>query len=198
VTSEEVLEALEEAGAVRHGHFKLTSGLHSDTYIQTARVLENPYMARALAGAAAEPYLKRSIDLVVAPAVGGIVFGYAVADALGARFIYAERVKGKMTFRRNFRVHASERVIVAEDVVTTGGSVREVVDLVRQAGGDVAGVVAVVDRSAERDFEAPFSPLVTFQLEAHDPAKCPMCEEGRPIDSPGSRQLAAEEAAEAD
>jgi orotate phosphoribosyltransferase len=198
VTSEEVLEALEEAGAVRHGHFKLTSGLHSDTYIQTARVLEHPYMTRALAGAAAQAYQEKSIDLVVAPAVGGIVFGYAVADALGARFIFSERVRGKMTFRRNFRVHKGERVIVAEDVVTTGGSVAEVVDLVRHGGGEVAAVVALVDRSDDPSFDADFSPLVTFKAETHDPGKCPMCEEGLPIDSPGSRSLAAEEAAEAD
>lgn len=195
---DEVLEALEEAGAIRHGHFELTSGRHSDTYIQTAQVLEHPYMTRALAGAAAEPYQRSAVDVVLAPAVGGIVFGYAVAEALSVRSIFAERVKGKMALRRNFRIHAGERVLVAEDVVTTGGSVKEVIDLAESAGGEVLGVVALVDRGGKKKFGSRFSPLLEFRLESHEAIECPLCAEGIEIDSPGSRSLAEEEAAEAD
>lgn len=198
MTRDEILEALEETGAVRHGHFRLTSGLHSNTYIQTAQVFENPYLTRALAGAASQAYERASVDVVVAPAVGGIVFGYAVADSVGARFMYAERVDGAMSLRRNFRVRPGERVLVAEDVVTTGGSVGEVLELVRSSGGDIVGVVALVDRMMGATFDVPYAPLLEFKLEAHEPDECPLCEEAIPIDSPGSRTLAAEEAAEAD
>lgn len=198
MTKDEILEALETAGAVRQGHFELSSGLHSDTYIQTALVLEHPYMTKALATEAAASYQDEDVDVVVAPAVGGIVFGYAVADALGARFIYTEREDGKMTLRRNFEIHPGEKVLVAEDVVTTGGSVGEVVKLARAAGGDVVGVVALVDRGGPRDFDVRFDPVLSQELVAYEPDECPMCSRLEPVDKPGSRRLAAQEAAEAD
>lgn len=198
MTRDEILDALETAGAVRRGHFELSSGLHSDTYIQTALVMEHPYMTKALATEAATPLKGKHVDVVVAPAVGAIVFGYAVADALGARFVYAEREDGRMTLRRNFAIDAGEKVVVAEDVVTTGGSVAEVVELARRAGGNVLGVVTLVDRGGPKDFDAPLYPVLTQELIACPPSACPLCEAGQPIDRPGSRQLAAEEAAEAD
>jgi orotate phosphoribosyltransferase len=199
LTRDEILDALEEAGAVRRGHFKLTSGLHSDTYIQTALVLEHPYMTKAMASAGAERFQRDDVDVVISPAVGAIVFGYAVADQLGARFIYAERERGKMRLRRNFAVEPGEKAVVVEDVVTTGSSVAEVVELVKKAGGEVLGVISLVDRGGEKAFCAPvYNPVLTFELVAYDPADCPMCAKGLPIDTPGSRQLAAEEAAERD
>ncbi|MEG2983024.1 MAG: phosphoribosyltransferase family protein, partial [Raoultibacter sp.] len=129
---EEILAALQDTGAVRHGHFQLTSGRHSDTYIQCARVLEDTRLTNAFA-----------IDMVASPAVGGIIFGYAVASALGTKMIFSERKEGVMVFRRNFEVPAGARVLVCEDVVTTGGSVKEVCDLIEEAGGVVVAVVSM-------------------------------------------------------
>lgn len=198
MTKDEIIDALETAGAIRHGHFELSSGLHSGTYVQTALVMEHPYMTKALATEASVPYRDDHVDVVVAPAVGAIVFGYAVADALGARFIYAEREAGAMRLRRNFQIQPGERVLVAEDVVTTGGSVGEVVRLAREAGGEVVGIAALVDRSSHRELDVPLSAVLTQDIVSYPPSECPLCREGRPIDRPGSRRLAAEEAAEAD
>jgi orotate phosphoribosyltransferase len=126
---------------------------------------------------------------VVAPAVGGIVFGYAVAQALGTRFIFAEREEGKMTLRRAFEIERGTRVLVAEDVVTTGGSVKEVVDVVREQGGEVVGVVSLIDRGGERKFDEPFYPLLPLEIESWDPLDCGLCADGVDLYSPGSRQL---------
>jgi len=140
ITEEGVLEVLIDAGAILHGHFQLTSGLHSDTYVQCARVLEDPALTTRLAEAMAALVADERIDVVAAPAVGGIIIGFAVAQALGVRFIFSERQNGEMVFRRGFSIEPGERVLVVEDVVTTGGSVAEVVALVQAAGGEVAAV----------------------------------------------------------
>lgn len=189
VAENEVLDSLRDAGAILHGHFQLTSGRHSDTYVQCARVLEDPALTTRLAAAMAESVADRGIDVVAAPAVGGIIIGFAVAQALGVRFIFTERQHGTMTFRRSFTVSPGERVLVVEDVVTTGGSVAEVIDLVRKSGGEVVAVASIIDRGGEKAFSAEFQPLLRLQVESMEPHDCPQCAEGTPINSPGSRRL---------
>jgi len=190
LSESDVRAALVETGAIRSGHFRLTSGRHSDTYVQCARVLENPTLTVALAQTAVSKLpVDLEVDLVVAPAVGGIVIGFAVAFALDRRFIFAERQEGAMTLRRAFEVQPGQRVLVVEDVVTTGGSVAEVIEVVQDNGGDVVGVVSLIDRGGERRFDAPYWPLLSLSVDSWDPADCSLCAEGVEVYSPGSRSL---------
>ncbi len=189
MTEEQVLSALKEAGAVLDGHFVLTSGRHSDTYVQCARVLENTPLTTRLGRSAAARIGERRVDLVASPAVGGIVFGFAVAQALGVKFIFTEREGGEMVFRRSFDVPAGSRVLVVEDVVTTGGSVAEVVALVKAAGAEVVGVVSLIDRGGEKAFAEELWPLLQLEVESWDPSECGLCASGVPVHSPGSRRL---------
>lgn len=190
MTDAEVLSALENANALKSGHFVLTSGRHSDRYVQCARILEDPRLTTALAETAVSRLPEGlDIDLVAAPAVGGLIIGFAVAQALGVKFIFSEREQGAMVFRRSFEVPQGARVLVAEDVVTTGGSVAEVIDLVRAAGGDVAGVVSLIDRGGDKAFDAQYWPLLRLQVESWDPASCTLCAAGTPVHSLGSRRL---------
>jgi len=187
----EIHSALEETRALRHGHFVLTSGRHSDSYVQCARVLENPVLTTALAQTAVDRLpLDLGIDVVAAPAVGGLIIGFAVAQALGVKFIFSERQDGRMVFRRSFAVREGERVLVVEDVVTTGGSVAEVIALVESAGGKVAGVVSLIDRGGSKSFQAPYWPLLRLDVESWEASACGLCAAGVPVDSPGSRRLA--------
>lgn len=189
---EEILEVLKETGAVRHGHFKLTSGRHSDTYIQCARIQEFPALNNQLAEVAVGKLPEDiEIDLVAAPAVGGIVFGYAVAAALNKRFIWSERVDGAMTLRRSFEVKPGEKVLICEDVVTTGGSVQELIELIEQNGGDIIGVVSMIDRGGSRKFDADYYPLIELPTPSWDVADCALCKQGVDVYSPGSRHVAA-------
>jgi orotate phosphoribosyltransferase len=168
----------------------LTSGRHSDSYVQCAKVLEDPALTTRLAQTAVERLpASLDIDLVAAPAIGGLVIGFAVAQALGVKFIFSEREQGRMVFRRSFAVPAGARVLVVEDVVTTGGSVAEVIDLVQQAGGEVVGVVSLIDRGGEKKFDAPFWPLLRLEVESWDAESCSLCADGVPVYSPGSRRL---------
>lgn len=190
LSSAQVFDALKGADAIRQGHFVLTSGRHSDTYVQCARILEDPGLTTKLAEAAATRLPKEiEIDLVAAPAVGGLIIGFAVAQALGVKFIFSEREAGAMVFRRSFGVPPGSRVLVVEDVVTTGGSVAEVIALVRAAGAEVVGVTALIDRGGEKVFDAPFWPLLQLEVESWEPASCHLCRAGEPITSPGSRGL---------
>jgi orotate phosphoribosyltransferase len=189
MTEAEVLSALEDAHAILIGHFRLTSGRHSDRYVQCARVLEDPVLVTRLARAIVERLGERRIDLVAAPAVGGIIIGFAVAQALGVKFIFSEREDGEMTFRRGFEVPAGARVLIVEDVVTTGGSVAEVVALVRAAGGDPIAVAALIDRGGRKSFDAEFFPLLRLQVESWEPQTCGLCAAGVPLYAPGSRVL---------
>lgn len=191
MSSEDAHQAFVASGAIRSGHFQLTSGRHSDRYVQCARVLEDPTLTVQLARTAVSKIpADVEVDLVISPAVGGIVIGFAVAFALDRRFIFAERQNGSMTLRRAFEVAPGTRVLVVEDVVTTGGSVQEVIQLVEQAGAEVVGVVALIDRGGDRAFTAPYWPLLTLSVSSWDPAECTLCAEGVDIYSPGSRQLA--------
>jgi len=190
LTDENILQALKDADAIRTGHFVLTSGRHSDTYVQCARILEDPALVTLLAKTAVERLPEGlQIDLVAAPAVGGLIIGFAVAQALGVKFIFSEREEGRMVFRRAFEVPARARVLVVEDVVTTGGSVGEVIDLVREAGGEVVGVVSLIDRGGDKKFDAPFWPLLQLEVESWAAESCGLCADEVPVYSPGSRRL---------
>ncbi|MCX8007529.1 MAG: orotate phosphoribosyltransferase [Coriobacteriia bacterium] len=189
MTEEEVLEVLKRADAVLTGHFQLTSGRHSDTYVQCARVLEDPALTTRLAAALAERVSASGIDLVAAPAVGGIVIGFAVAQALGVRFIFSEREQGVMRFRRGFSVPPGARVLIVEDVVTTGGSVAEVIALVREAGGVPVAVASMIDRGGPKAFDLPLYPLLRLEVDSWEPDACALCSASVPLYSPGSRRL---------
>ena len=189
MSESDVLEALRQAGAILSGHFVLTSGRHSDTYVQCARVLEDPQLTTKLAQAIAERVDAEKIDLVAAPAVGGIIIGFAVAQALGVKFIFSEREQGTMVFRRSFEVPPNARVLVVEDVVTTGGSVAEVIGLVEDAGGQVVAVASLIDRGGPKAFEAHLLPLLRLEVESWEPSECAHCACGAPVTSPGSRRL---------
>ncbi len=186
MTPEEAVRLLESYGAIMRGHFKLSSGRHSDVYVEKARILEQPEATMAVARVMASWYTE--VDLVVAPAVGAIVLGFAVALATGARSIYAEREGDRMRLRRGFRVIPGERALVVEDVVTTGASARELYDLLEDTGAERLGVAVLVDRTTE-PVPFPFRALIRVEASSWDPSECPLCKEARPFDSPGSRHL---------
>ncbi len=183
---EEARELLERTGAVLHGHFLLSSGRHSDVYVQKARILERPAETMAVARTIASWY--GGIDAVVAPAVGAIPLGFAVALASGARSLFAERQEGEMTLRRGFELGPGERTLVVEDVVTTGASAREVWAAVRGLGGEAVGVAALIDRTdAEPGF--PLRAVVRIDAGTWSTEECPMCAAGGEPEAPGSRHL---------
>ncbi|NTU89789.1 MAG: orotate phosphoribosyltransferase [Actinobacteria bacterium] len=190
LTDEQILGMLKDVEAIRSGHFVLTSGRHSDTYIQCARVLENPALTNELAEEAVRRLPEGTqVDLVVAPAVGGIIFGFAVASALNVNFLFSEREAGTMVFRRSFAIPTGAHVLVCEDVVTTGGSVKEVCSLIEQSGGTVVGVVSIIDRGGERKFSHDFYPLLELITESWPAEDCELCKAGNEPYSPGSRRL---------
>jgi orotate phosphoribosyltransferase len=186
----EVLAVFEERGAVQKGHFKLSSGRHSDTFVQKFRVLEHPRLTQALGEALAERF-KDDFDVVASPAVGAIVLGFAVALASQTRMVFAERENDSLAFRRGFAIAPHERVLVVEDVITTGGSAREVVDLVRQAGAIPVGIAALIDRAdpSRADFAIRLESLVRLRVDSWDAESCPLCEKQEPFSDPGSRRL---------
>jgi orotate phosphoribosyltransferase len=182
---------LHDTGAVQRGHFRLSSGRHSDVFVQKFRLFERPRLTRAL-GAALAAAQHSDFDVVASPAVGAIPLGFAVALAADARFVFAERsAEVGLSFRRGFTLAAGERVLVIEDVVTTGGSAREVCDLVGGHGAEITGVGALIDRSDGRTLElpAPFVALLHIDAPAWDAATCPLCARGEAFDDPGSRRL---------
>jgi len=191
ITAEEGMAILEQTGVLKRGHFLLTSGLHSDQYLQCALLLQYPWHAEKVCRALAAPFFGQSIDVVIGPAIGGIVVAYETARALGARYMHAEREAGVMTLRRGYRLQPGERVLVVEDVVTTGGSVKEVIRLVQEAGSQLVGVASIVDRSGGQvDFGVPFHPFIRLNVATYDPHDCPLCRQGLPVEKPGSRQFA--------
>ncbi|MDN5365394.1 MAG: orotate phosphoribosyltransferase [Thermacetogenium sp.] len=184
----ELLTVFKERGALLEGHFRLTSGLHSNRYIQCAKVLMYPDLAAELCTKIAAHFKGLDVDLVVGPAIGGIIVAQEVGRALGVKAMFTEREQGKMTLRRGFEIKAGERVVVVEDVVTTGGSTREVIELVKAHGGVLIGVASLVDRhSGDLDFGVPYYSLLKLQIDTYDPADCPLCRDGLPVVKPGSR-----------
>jgi orotate phosphoribosyltransferase len=186
---EKVIDEFKQTGALLEGHFQLTSGLHSTVYLQCALVLQFPEKAESFARAIAEKFSNAGVQLVAAPAIGGIVIGHEVARALGARFIWTERDAGQMTLRRGFTVSPRERTLVVEDVVTTGGSTRETVEALRGAGADVVGAASIVDRSGgSAEVGVPRVALVTLKVVAVEPEMCDACRMGDVAVKPGSRK----------
>lgn len=182
------LERFRRCGAIQEGHFRLSSGLHSPTYVQSALVLQHPEEASALGTALAGLVQDLAPRVVVGPALGGILVAHEVARALGVRAIFAERQDGRLTLRRGFAIRPGERVLVVEDVVTTGGTVEEVAALVQEGGGVVAGVAALIDRAGGRGGSAgPLVALVTLEIPTFSPEDCPLCRQGVPVVKPGSR-----------
>lgn len=178
-----------ESGALMEGHFKLTSGRHSNRYMQCAQVLQYPHFTEKLAAHIAEKYSGEKIDFVIGPAMGGIIVSYEVARQLGVPSIFCERENGKMALRRGFKLEPGHKVLVVEDVVTTGGSVVEVMDIVRQSGAEVVGVAVLVDRSAGKvDFGVRTEAVLSMDIESWEAADCPLCQAGQgEAVKPGSR-----------
>src|SRR5437763_4337017 len=187
--SSEVIERFKRTGALLEGHFVLTSGLHSERYLQCALVLQHPPEAEAFGRALGERFRAEGIETVAAPAIGGLVIGYEVARALGARSIWTEREQGRMTLRRGFTVRPGETILVVEDVITTGGSTRETIEALRTAGARVIAAASIIDRSGGRaDVGVPRIALATLDVPALVPAACPLCAQGVPAIKPGSRK----------
>jgi orotate phosphoribosyltransferase len=186
---EQAFDVFRRTGVMREGHFKLTSGRHSDRYMQCAQLFQYPDESSRICAETAEAFRDKKPDLVVGPAIGGIIMAYEVARILGVRSIFAEREDGVMSLRRGFSDAAGGRALVVEDVVTTGGSVREVAALLRAQGMDVVGVGAIVDRSnGTVDFGVPFHAVATMNVESWEAERCPLCRQGIPIVKPGSRK----------
>ena len=186
----QVEKILTETGALLTGHFRLTSGRHGAQYMQCAKVLQYPEHTAHIAQVLAEGFKDENIDIVLAPAIGGIVLGYELARALGAKSLFAEREDGKMTLRRGFEIPKGARVIVAEDVVTTGGSTREVMAIAEEHGADIAGVCIMVDRTGgQLDFGVKLVSAYSKAIVSYDPDECPLCKEGLPVVKPGSRNI---------
>ena len=184
-----ILNRFRRAGALLEGHFRLTSGLHSSGYLQCALVLQHPEDAAACGEAIAARVRDLGVQTVISPAIGGIVIGQEVGRALGVRAIFTERQDGAMTLRRGFGLAPGEKVLVVEDVVTTGGSTRETMEVARAAGAQVVGAAAIIDRSGgqQQRIDVPFIALATLSLPTYEPASCPLCLAGQPVVKPGSR-----------
>lgn len=199
LTPEEILRLFESAGAIRHGHFELSSGLHSGTYVQCALVLQYPRFAEKLGRALAALFLDTTIETVVSPALGGVIIGQEVARALpdpkgsalagGVPAIFAERdASGAMTLRRGFSLRTDQRVLVVEDVWTTGGSTLETIQVVEEAGGRVIAAGALIDRSGGKiEFPVETQCLLDLPIASYEPEDCPLCREGSAAVKPGSR-----------
>jgi orotate phosphoribosyltransferase len=185
---EQILDIFHETKALLEGHFLLTSGLHSPQYFQCARVLQFPKYLHLLSGEIARHFEYSEVEVVISPAIGGIVAGTEVGRMLGARTIFAERKDGKMELRRGFEILPGERVLVVEDVVTTGGSTKEVIELVTQAKGSLVGVSCIVDRSNGKvQFDTKQFSVLQLQVVTYQPSDCPLCKNGSQAIKPGSR-----------
>jgi orotate phosphoribosyltransferase len=187
-----LLAIFRRSGALLEGHFRLSSGLHSNGYLQCALVLQDPKTASTLGALLADRVRHGSPATVLSPALGGVIVGHEVARALGVRAIFAERQDGRLVLRRGFSLAPGERVVVVEDVVTTGLSTRETIEVARAAGAGVVAAGALVDRSSgDASLDVPFAALLAVDLPTWDPASCPLCGQGLEIVKPGSRTPAS-------
>lgn len=188
----DVFKLFKDSAAILEGHFKLTSGYHSGVYMQCAALLQHPEKAGILADGAIDIMRAdmdlEDIDTIVAPAMGGILWGYLLAQRIGCRMIFTERKDKEMVLRRGFDIKKDERLIITEDVITTGGSVKEVIDICRKMGGDIKAVITIADRNAGIDFGYPYYNMISLDIEKYDPDDCPLCRSGVPLVYPGSRK----------
>ena len=192
MTHDELLHLFRQSGALLEGHFRLSSGLHSTGYLQCALVLQHPDHAEALGRAIADRTRDLKATVVLSPALGGVVIGQEVGRALGVRAIFAERQDGTLTLRRGFTLSSDDRVLVVEDVMTTGGSTRETMQVAAAAGGRVVGAASIVDRSGGvARFDVPFAALLDVSLPTYQPDACQLCAQGLPVVKPGSRPAAS-------
>ena len=190
MTREEIIAVLKEKEVMLEGHFLLTSGRHSDKYMQCAKLFQYPDVSEMICRQLVEQFSDMDIDLVVGPAVGGIIMAYEMSRQLGVKNIFAERENGKMTLRRGFEVPKGAKILVTEDVVTTGGSVKEVIELLDGMGAQVMAVGSVVDRSAGKvDFGVPFRAVLSMEVKSYEADECPICKTGAQLVKPGSRKL---------
>jgi len=190
-TREDLLDLFRRSGALLEGHFRLSSGLHSGGYLQCALVLSHPQHAEALGRSIADKTRELRPTVILSPALGGVVIGHEVGRALGVRAMFAERQDGVLTLRRGFVLSETDRVLVIEDVLTTGGSTRETMQVATAAGGRVVGVASIVDRSdGVATFDVPYAALLKIDLPTFEPDRCPMCAQGLPVTKPGSRPVA--------
>jgi orotate phosphoribosyltransferase len=192
MSKEEVLKLFRETEALLEGHFLLSSGLHSPQYFQCAKVLQYPQHAEVLCREIAQHYKEMNVDVVVSPALGGIVVGQEIARQLGARSIFAERAGGVLQLRRGFEIKTAERVLACEDVVTTGGSIGEVLEIVKKRGGSIVGTACIVDRTsgeAGSDQRQRLFSLLKMDVVTYKPAQCPLCQQNIPLVKPGSRSV---------
>ena len=184
----EILRIFKSTGVMQEGHFLLTSGRHSDKYMQCAKLFQNANISEIFAKELAGKF--EGVDIVIGPAVGGIILAYEVSRQLKVKNIFAERQNGAMTLRRGFEIPQGANVLVVEDVVTTGGSVKEVIALVQEKGANVIGVGSIVDRSnGQVDFGVPFEAVLSMEVVSFEPESCPLCEGGTPAVKPGSRNI---------
>ncbi|MBE3072889.1 MAG: orotate phosphoribosyltransferase [Acidobacteria bacterium] len=190
MTRDEILALFRECSALLDGHFRLTSGLHSPGYLQCALVLQHPEHAAVLGALIAARVREQHASAVLSPALGGVIIGHEVARALGVRALFAEREGTALTLRRGFRLSAGERVVIVEDVVTTGGSTRETMEVARSAGACVVAATAIINRSGGRAaLDVPLHALAELALPTYQPDRCPLCEQGVALTKPGSRPV---------
>lgn len=181
-----LLDLMHTTGAIMKGHFLLTSGMHSDVYLEKFRVLEKPDILDRIGRLMAGAYQGEKIDVVLGAAMGGILLSHATGKALGTKGIFAERVQGNLTLRRGFELNPGERVLIVEDIVTTGGSIRELIGLVEESGANLVGVACLVDRTETGiDFGYPTKPLLRYPSPSWEPDRCPLCKEGILIETKG-------------
>jgi orotate phosphoribosyltransferase len=188
----DMVKILKNTGSIMQGHFKLTSGFHSKYYIQCARLLQYPVVVYGIIGNALKEFgneiNSENIQTVISPAIGGILFGYMLAFKLNTKMIFTERKNDLMEVRRGFEFSPGEKVIIAEDVITTGGSVFEVIEICKKFKADIKGIISIIDRSENLKFEYPFYSLIKLKIEKYPPDNCPLCKQNLAIDYPGSRK----------
>ena len=186
--AEQILEHFRQTNALLEGHFILSSGLHSPKYLQCALALQYPFDAAKFGAAIAEHYTNEKIETVASPAIGGLIIGYEVAKALNVRFVWTERENGVMTLRRGFSVKKNERILVVEDVITTGGSTRECIEALEKHGANIVAAASIIDRSnGAADVGVPRISLVSLEVPSFKPEDCPLCKRGDEAIKPGSR-----------
>lgn len=184
-----VIQLLKESNALLEGHFLLSSGKHSDGYVQCARLLQHPDKAEKALKRVVDQLDKEKIDIVLGPAMGGIVVAYELGRQLGKPAIFSERENGEMTLRRGFEIRKGDRVLIAEDVVTTGKSAFEAIDVVERYGGEVVGIACLVNRTGKNELKYPLYPATALDINVYDGDACPLCEKGMEIVKPGSRKF---------
>lgn len=190
MTDKEIIEVYKKHSALLKGHFLLSSGLHSDTYLQSALVMQYPVIAETIIGELVKKVYDMNFTTVVSPAIGGIRFGYELARLLKKRSVFTERSNGEMSLRRGFFLEKDESILIAEDVVTTGKSTKECMKVVEDAGAKVVGITSMIDRSGGgAGFKLPFVPLITVEVNTYNHDDCPLCRDGLPLVKPGSREL---------